>query len=336
MQKIESFEGVLENFPNVKLSYEEFVHKKVSDADIIMAIPQGKKCYIWFTTLKNQYVCYLIELGKQNKVDKVHLLPACFNKELSYGSVFYGTMFLYNRRQFVTFENVFYYKGQRVTLYNYLKKLQILKETLANDIQNLPSNKLFTSFGLPSMHSDHDKLIEMISPKQRIMYFQYRFFKKNNVYRIKPSIILNPNIHNDTNNLKEQSTPSNVKIDANKTKKTHINTNEKLAKPKKIIQKEFEITACLQNDIYMIHGLDAGKQTGIACIPDYKTSVMMNQLFRTIKENDNLDALEESDDEDEFEDEREDKFVDLDKRVLMLCTFNHRFKKWVPTKVISD
>ena len=84
-----------------------------------MAIPQGKKCYIWFTTLKNQYVCYLIELGKQNKVDKVHLLPACFNKELSYGSVFYGTMFLYNRRQFVTFENVFYYKGQRVTLYNY-------------------------------------------------------------------------------------------------------------------------------------------------------------------------------------------------------------------------
>ena len=33
MQKIESFEGVLENFPNVKLSYEEFVHKKVSDAD---------------------------------------------------------------------------------------------------------------------------------------------------------------------------------------------------------------------------------------------------------------------------------------------------------------
>ena len=39
----------------------------------------------------------------------------------------------------------------------------------------------------------------------------------------------------------------------------------------------------------------------IACIPDYKTSVMMNSLFRDIKENRNLDFLEESDSEEEFE-----------------------------------
>ena len=40
---------------------------------------------------------------------------------------------------------------------------------------------------------------------------------------------------------------------------------------------------------------------GIAAIPDYKTSVLLNKVFRNIKENDNLDALEESDNEDEFE-----------------------------------
>jgi superfamily II DNA/RNA helicase len=38
----------------------------------------------------------------------------------------------------------------------------------------------------------------------------------------------------------------------------------------------------------------------VAFIPDYSTSVMMNKLFRNIKENQNLDALEESDDEEEF------------------------------------
>ena len=103
-------------------------------------------------------------------------------------------------------------------------------------------------------------------------------------------------------------------------------------KPKKIIQKEFEITACLQNDIYMIHGLDAGKQTGIACIPDFKTSVMMNQLFRTINENDNLDALEESDDEDIYEDIRRDKFVDLQRMILMECVFDRKFRKWTPMR----
>ena len=37
-------------------------------------------------------------------------------------------------------------------------------------------------------------------------------------------------------------------------------------------------------------------------IPDYKTSVFMNDLFRTIKENKNLDLLEESDDEEDDND----------------------------------
>ena len=38
----------------------------------------------------------------------------------------------------------------------------------------------------------------------------------------------------------------------------------------------------------------------VALIPDFNTSVMMNKLFRNIKENSNLDALEESDDEAEL------------------------------------
>ena len=37
----------------------------------------------------------------------------------------------------------------------------------------------------------------------------------------------------------------------------------------------------------------------------------MNSLFRIIKENKYLDALEESDDEDEFENINEDKYVFL-------------------------
>ena len=42
----------------------------------------------------------------------------------------------------------------------------------------------------------------------------------------------------------------------------------------------------------------------------------MNSLFRNIKENRNLDLLEESDDEEEFENTSLDKFVDLDKELL--------------------
>jgi len=60
---------------------------------------------------------------------------------------------------------------------------------------------------------------------------------------------------------------------------------------------------------------------------------MMNRLFRNIKENNNLDALEESDDDEEFENMKDDKFVYLDKCVIMECIFNKKFEKFVPIKV---
>jgi hypothetical protein len=91
----------------------------------------------------------------------------------------------------------------------------------------------------------------------------------------------------------------------------------------------------IQNDIYyVLHNKDdpITDKTMIAHIPNYKTSVMMNSMFRNIKENRNLDALEESDDEEEFADKDTNKsqFVDLNKCVRMTCMFNHRFKRWQP------
>jgi hypothetical protein len=61
----------------------------------------------------------------------------------------------------------------------------------------------------------------------------------------------------------------------------------------------------------------------------------MNSLFRKIKENKNLDYIEESDDEEDFENTNIDKYVDLSKKIFMECIFNHKFKKWIPIKVIN-
>ena len=61
----------------------------------------------------------------------------------------------------------------------------------------------------------------------------------------------------------------------------------------------------------------------------------MNALFRNIKENKSLDALEESDDEDEFENTNIDKFVDLTKKIKMKCIFNYKFKKWTPVECVK-
>ena len=50
-------EVILNEFPNVKLSYENITHNKVSSYDIVLAIPEGKKCFAWFTTYQEKNVC---------------------------------------------------------------------------------------------------------------------------------------------------------------------------------------------------------------------------------------------------------------------------------------
>ena len=71
---------------------------------------------------------------------------------------------------------------------------------------------------------------------------------------------------------------------------------------------------------------DKKTKWGMADIPDYKTSCYMNGLFRNIKENCNLDLLEESDDEDDFENTDAAKYVDLDKEIIMHRVYNSIFK----------
>jgi hypothetical protein len=45
--------------------------------------------------------------------------------------------------------------------------------------------------------------------------------------------------------------------------------------------------------------------------------------------------LEESDDEEEFQDISYNKYVNLDKIVKMQCIFHNKFKKWIPVKIVE-
>lgn len=73
-----------------------------------------------------------------------------------------------------------------------------------------------------------------------------------------------------------------------------------------------------------------------ASIQTLKTSVFMNSLFRNIRENQNLDLIEDSDEEDDFQDTNMTKYVNLDKVILMECVYQSNFRKWVPVKVVEE
>ena len=104
---------------------------------------------------------------------------------------------------------------------------------------------------------------------------------------------------------------------------------------KNIIQEAiFHVEPNINNDIYDLYCMKENKLYlyDTALINDYKSSVLMNKLFRNIKENLNLDALEESDSDDDFENIDENKYI-LKKSYTMTCIYLPQFNKWTPKSV---
>jgi hypothetical protein len=366
-----NYEEILDEFPSVKLSYENIIHKKVYNLDYVTAIPEGKKCFAWFTNYNNQDVCFIMELAFSNnsnnrnhnnsnnhnnnhnnnsnnsnnyKITNIKIMNCCFSTELSYGTIFYGTVF-YKGNTFFTIENVLYYKGKNVTSFQWGKKLSIIDEIMTRHIKQKSYNNSFIVFGLPLIKNNLEELLKEIENiKYKIDKIQFILFNKANVLLFVPY----KNINNFLN-----SEPVIKKIEASIVPcipnpppppppplipQLHIPyMNKNIVKNNHITKREiiFNVKPDIQNDIYHLYCDDTTSEFlyDIAYIPDYNKSVFMNKLFRKIKENDNLDALEESDDEDEFEDDRADKFVYLDKSYKMYCFYNNKFKKWVPNKI---
>lgn len=335
-------QDLMSSFPNIKLCYDNIIHNKVENCsknieyDLCCAIPCGKKCFTWFTQVHNKNVCLVLELIDKKSINDIKVYNCVFNNELvygKYGTIFYGTLFHYSQTPFFTIEDVFYCKGDDVSGNNWSRKINILSNVFSNDIKQIAYNKTFIVFGLPLMARDTDELKVLLEDVQYKIYnIQFRCFNKTNTM---DSILLSGinsvvKTSGVAGAITESRDESRVQVPI--TPKTQTRTQ---SLPKNII---FKVKPDIQNDIYHLYCMENNKEIfyNIAYIPDYKTSVMMNKLFRNIKENDNLDLLEESDDEEEFQNENIERFVDMNKSLLMICKFNHKFKKWYPVKDFSN
>lgn len=303
-------QSILQGFPLhiTELSYDIITHKKVHNADIMLAIPEGIPAIAWFTSYKQFDVCFLLELNNSmNTITNVSILQTGFQFKLALGTIVQGVFFKWKNTNCFTIYDIYLYKGKLVTNDMYNCKLLLIDTMLTNDISQVAVHNNYTLFGLPLVSNNFQTMlsdIEQLPYKISKIKFNYFTSKKS---LCMPYYKPGTNNHNNNNFL--------------------INTT--------LI---FKVTPDIQNDIYNLLVYNNGKEEfyETAYIPDYKTSVFMNKLFRNIKENNNLDALEESDDEDEFENDKFDKYVYLDKSYKMVCEYNSKFNKWVPIKVVDN
>jgi len=336
-------ENILKEFPNIKLSYENITHKKVYNSDYIVAIPEGKKCFAWFTSVNDKMVCLIMELVNKNNICDIKIVNACFSNDLAYGTILYGTVIYNSHNRFFFIEDIFSYKGSLVERESWGEKLVKINNMLKTDLKQLSYNNSFIVFGLPLMCKTNEELeTKIASLNYKIESIQYILFNKVNCYLF--MYYNNYTNCNNYNNYKPKVYDKSPVLDP-KAKREERNQKPTLkpelkqepVRPKKTTV--FLIRPDIQDDIYNLYCLNNNlkeEQHGIAHIPNYTTSVMMNKLFRNIKENANLDALEESDDEEEFENENIDKFVHLDKSYKMECQYSHKFKKWTPIKLADE
>lgn len=292
---------LLTRFPTrTELSYDVILHKKVY-ADLFMIQPKGSRAYAWFTYIGNKNVCVLLDLTKHGKIKDLDVYPACFSGELSCssGTLLLGTRFSHNGNNLFSCEDVILYQGSHIETSLFQRKISIMKEIFDNHISQRSYNNRFVIFGMPCWCPTYSIAMQT---KNTLPYC---------VYGIKAI---------NTRNKK------NPVCGVYQIKETQN------------VEGIFRVKATIQSDIYHLYCFDRGNINvyGNAAVPSYKRSVVLNNIFRDVKENSNLDLLEESDDEEEFENVDEDKFVDLRKCVVMKCVYHKKFRKWEPIEMVES
>jgi hypothetical protein len=280
--------------------------------DSYILYPKGRRGSLWFTYYKKEMLCLLIFINSKkfddisNEFYKYEINydnTLCYNNVLLIGTYFYK----YNNKSLQH-----YYVIDSVLNYNYYNSIISAnnnnncfnsKLNLCKKVVQAITNSTF-NINLGIILDNYDSIFKIIYKLNYDIYCVMCY--SNNKYL--GNFILN--------------------IQLSKT----INKNETN------YGYNFKVTATLTPDIYNLYILENNKEIfyEYALIDSYKTSVFMNDLFRKIKENKNLDLLEESDNEEEFENIDLEKYVNLGKTYIIECFYNRKFKKWVPKNLAKN
>lgn len=326
---------LLNRLPALELSYEPKLHKKVY-ASVYYIIPKGPKALVWYTYWKDKHVCLLIKLNERGNYSDVQVFPSVFSNALALGTIVYGTYFLHYNRHHFTCEQLYYYKGAGVAKKSYHERLELLLDMFSTQVEQVRYTADSLVVGLPVMTETYE---EALAQMEELPYKTYGIAAASaqgkgpaaqpTAYAYaSTAYATTAHAYASTATTPYATTPHATTPYATTTY-APASTAHAYASNKAI----FKVKADLAADNYQLYTAeDLLYET--AMVPTYKCSVMLNSLFRKIKENGNLDLLEESDDEEEFENTKIDKFVDLEKTVLMECVYSKRFKKWQPVKTV--
>ena len=291
---------LLKQFPRIELCYEKKIYNTVLNSNnLYLTIPKGIKYFAWFKQFKNTSNCFLLKIGKNRKsIASIQIHKCSFNNILcsGKGTIFYGTLFKSQNINFFNIEDMFYFKGYSLNKYNKTQTIQHIFYSLDTFLKQDYFNFKYIIFGMPVISNDYNIIKNIVN---KLPYDIYAIQTRNNSKKI----VFNECIKNNQQKIYT-----------------------------------FLIKATIQTDIYQLYikNNNTLEKYQHAFVPSYNLSVYMNSLFRNIKENLNIDFIEESDDEEDFENVSLDKYVDLEKSYKMKCVYNYKYKLWTPIEISNE
>jgi hypothetical protein len=288
----------------------------------------------------------------------IRVYDACIHHSLVYGTVFGGVIFRLNPSQgagagagaydktIFSIHAAYWYKGNPVpslSLSGHVRLCEgLFHEGDLRQVAYTKQNSII--FSIPIL-CRNDKDADAIIPQlpYPVYAIQYRFEHNTRVCQRTlqtPHTTTPPRASEPHKSIIPLPPPPAVIVAAPTRRVEYIQPPDEMLTN---IQAIFMVRPNIQNDIYDLFVSSTTERRNsdlifhnFAHIPSYKTSVMMNKMFRNIVENRCLDALEESEDESDFENIEPDKYVSLHKEQLMLCRFNKRFCRWVPIEILTE
>jgi len=300
------FNLIKHRLPTKHIKFLAYNNKEINnDAKYFILKPKGRKSFIWFTYHEKELLCILILLNDNNILNENNVyykLNNNFNNNLCYNNVLIQCIFIKNKTtNYIIIDNIFNYNNYNniIQEYNYLHNFNSKIKLYKNTINMIYNNNI-NQFYIPIIDTNINTLY-------------------NKIYNIDYKIH-SISIFNDTKFMGNYIFQNNI-----------LFTNN--------IRANFYIKSDYNADMYLMYILDNQNNYifyDYLLIDSYKLSIFMNKIFRYIKENENLDFLEESDDEDEFENISKDKFINIEKSEIIQCIYNYKFKKWMPEKNTTE
>ena len=285
-----------ERFPtDVELCYGKHLSRKVP-ADLYQVMPAGKRCFVWFTYDKfnGGNTCYIVYNYKGEQTFEQVL--ASFDDELAFGTVFSGILISprnNSEQRIFCVDFVSYYKGVYVCNHNFQKKLFTL-------------SKVFDKPELSNVTCD--KVLKFAMPILCKTYHEAQAYMGKLPYKTQGVRLIN---------YKDRQPLGDVTLMASEIEEQTF---------------VFSVRPNQEPDSYSLFGTDKEtghrKYAGKAIVCSYEQSKKLNSLFRIIRENADIDLIEESEDEDTFEDISEHKFIKRNNNIKMYCKSNPKFRKW--------